>query len=110
MEPSVSATSTPKGTFNVASKMPSKHMGDGVLTSDPEAYELPGVPWVSFFEVGLGIACHGTYWHNNFGSPMSHGCINMRNEDAKWIYRWSSPVIKNEEWHHIGYGTIVKVH
>ncbi|OQX62000.1 MAG: hypothetical protein B5M51_06740, partial [Anaerolinea sp. 4484_236] len=38
-----------------------------------------------------GVAIHGTYWHNNFGYPMSHGCINMRNQDAKWLYRWTTP-------------------
>ena len=44
----------------------------------PAAYELPGVPWVSYF-TGNGVAFHGTYWHDNFGSPTSHGCLNMRN-------------------------------
>ena len=105
-------TETPKGTFHIENKMPSKHMGDGVLTADPNdpnAYELPGVPWVSFFEPKTGVACHGTYWHNNFGIPMSHGCVNMRNTDAKWLFRWSTPITKPEEKDNIGYGTIVFV-
>jgi hypothetical protein len=101
-------TETPKGKFYVARKTPSRHMGDGNLTSDLEAYELPGVPWVSFFHYH-GIGTHGTYWHDNFGSWMSHGCVNMRNEDAKWIYRWSMPVIRGHEWYTIGRGTLVEV-
>ncbi len=67
-------------------------MGDGNLTSDIEAYELPGVPWTSFFEPETGVAFHGTYWHNNFGIPMSHGCVNMRTHEAKWLFRWATPV------------------
>lgn len=101
-------TDTPKGNFSVARKTPSRHMGEGNLTSDLEAYELPGVPWVSFFHSD-GIGCHGTYWHDNFGSWMSHGCVNMRNEDAKWVYRWSTPVIKHSEWYRMGRGTLVQV-
>jgi len=102
-------TATPKGTFYITSKMPSKHMGGGQLTNDLEAYVLPGVPWVSFFETETGVAFHGTYWHQNFGTTMSHGCINMTNEDAKWIYLWSMPVIKSNEWLHKGFGTRVIV-
>ncbi len=105
-------TVTPQGTFHVQNKMPSKHMGNGVPQADPNdpnAYELPGVPWVSFFEPKTGVACHGTYWHNNFGIPMSHGCVNMRNIDAKWLYRWTTPIAKPEDEERIGYGTLVIV-
>jgi hypothetical protein len=89
-DPAAIPTDTPNGDHMVRSKKPSVHMGDGTLRSDAEAYELPGVPWVSYFEIH-GYALHGTYWHNNFGVTMSHGCVNMRSEDAKWIYRWSTP-------------------
>ena len=102
-------TATPKGSFHIVSKMPSKHMGGGQLTNDLEAYILPGVPWVSFFEPETGVAFHGTYWHNNFGSTMSHGCINMTNADAKWVYLWSLPVVESKEWLHKGFGTRVVV-
>jgi lipoprotein-anchoring transpeptidase ErfK/SrfK len=102
-------TKTPTGTFHVQSKMPSKHMGDGHLTADLQAYELPGVPWVSFFEPKTGVALHGTYWHDNFGIPMSHGCVNMRMDEAKWIFRWVTPVSQVTDWNRIGYGTVVKV-
>ena len=57
-------------------------------------YYLPGVPWVQFFgnaqiPWSRGYSFHGTYWHNNFGHPMSHGCINMKTPDAKWLYDWA---------------------
>jgi lipoprotein-anchoring transpeptidase ErfK/SrfK len=102
-------TKTPRGNFNIEIKMPSKHMGDGRITNDPEAYEFPGVPWTSFFVWNVGVAFHGTYWHDSFGIPMSHGCINMKNEEAKWIYRWSTPVIDTGEWDKNGMGTRVTV-
>jgi hypothetical protein len=102
-------TDTPKGTFHIQNKMPSKHMGDGNLTSDVEAYELPGVPWVSFFEPLTGVAFHGTYWHMNYGVPMSHGCVNLSPQDALWIFRWSTPVAQVTEWDNRGMGTLVTV-
>jgi hypothetical protein len=91
LDPDIIPTDTPKGDHIIREKRPSVHMGDGTLRSDAEAYELPGVPWVSYFEPQTGVAIHGTYWHNNYGTVMSHGCINMRPEEAKWIYRWSTP-------------------
>jgi hypothetical protein len=99
------STKTPSGTYNIQNKMPSKHMGDGKITSDIEAYELPGVPWVSFF-APHGVAFHGTFWHTNFGTPMSHGCINMRTEEAKWLFRWATPVYQEGDWERIGLGTV----
>jgi hypothetical protein len=99
-------TDTPNGNFHIQTKWPSRHMGDGVLTGDLDAYELPGVPWASFFHVH-GIAFHGAYWHDNFGRKMSRGCVNMRPNDAKWLYRWSHPTPLPTDWHHIGYGTLV---
>jgi lipoprotein-anchoring transpeptidase ErfK/SrfK len=81
---------TPAGEFKVDRKYPSKHMGDGAITSKLNAYELVGVPWVSFFHKA-GIAFHGTFWHDNFGAPMSHGCINLRIADACWLFRWTLP-------------------
>jgi hypothetical protein len=101
-------TATPTGQFNIQVKMPSKHMGDGHVTDDIEAYELPGVPWVSFF-TDTGVAFHGTYWHYNFGRRMSHGCVNMTMEDAQWLYRWVLPETKFYEWEKRGYGTRVTV-
>jgi lipoprotein-anchoring transpeptidase ErfK/SrfK len=101
-------TDTPVGTYHISMKLPSRHMGDGNLTSDLNAYELPGVPWVNFYSA-IGIGFHGTYWHDNFGYPMSHGCINMRNQDAKWLYRWTTPEVSHRDWYKPGWGTLVQV-
>jgi hypothetical protein len=101
-------TATPYGHFKVYSKMPSKHMGDGNITGDIEAYEIPGVPWTTFFAPG-GVAFHGTYWHNSYGVQMSHGCINMRTSEANWIFRWTTPVSKPSDWEKRGGGTLVIV-
>jgi lipoprotein-anchoring transpeptidase ErfK/SrfK len=51
-------------------------------------YYLPAVPYVMYFHEGYGL--HGTYWHNNFGTPMSHGCVNLRTEDAAWLFAWAT--------------------
>ena len=80
---------TPTGSFRIYSKYPS------VAMSGP-GYYLPGVPHTMFFY--RGYALHGTYWHNNFGHPMSHGCINLTRTDAAWLYSWA-PV-----------GTLVQIH
>jgi lipoprotein-anchoring transpeptidase ErfK/SrfK len=101
---------TPRGEFNIQSKMPSKHMGVGDLASDGS--DLPGVPWTCFFLSPPGNAFHGTYWHDNFGLQMSHGCVNMGTEDAKWLFRWSTPVYKtpvenHRQWEQRGLGTQV---
>jgi lipoprotein-anchoring transpeptidase ErfK/SrfK len=59
-------------------------------------YFLPDVPYIMYFHNGYGL--HGTYWHNNFGTPMSHGCVNLRTEEAGWLFNWASV------------GTVVNVH
>lgn len=102
-------TDTPRGEFSVFRKTPSKHMGGGYFTDDLDAYILPGVPWASFF-VENGVAFHGTWWHNNFGTTMSHGCINMRTEEALWIYRWTMPICEPNIVETNGRGTHVIVH
>jgi lipoprotein-anchoring transpeptidase ErfK/SrfK len=73
-------TPTVTGRFRVYIKYTS------TLMAGP-GYYLPNVPWTMYFYNGYGI--HGTYWHNNFGVPMSHGCVNMRNEDAEWLFYFS---------------------
>jgi lipoprotein-anchoring transpeptidase ErfK/SrfK len=83
-------TPTYTGLYQVDRKYPSRHMGDGGLTSNIQAYELVGVPWVSFFQPG-GVAFHGAFWHDNFGVPTSNGCVNMRTQDALWLFRWTAP-------------------
>jgi LysM repeat protein len=71
---------TPPGRFRVYSKYPS-------VTMSGPGYYLPGVPHTMFFYRGYAI--HGTYWHNNFGTPMSHGCVNLTRSDAAWLYSWT---------------------
>lgn len=102
-------TKTPEGEFRILDKMPAKHMGNGNLFADADDYELPGVPWTSFF-TPQGHAFHGTYWHENFGVPMSHGCINMRTEEAKWLFRWAWPIHKIGKSFNRGFGTLVQIH
>jgi hypothetical protein len=97
---------TPTGEFHIESTYPSKHMG-GTKRDDIYAYVLPGVPWSCFFT--KGIATHGTYWHNNYGTPQSSGCVNMRNHDAKWLFRWVNPVGGPHEFYRTGSGTKVSV-
>jgi lipoprotein-anchoring transpeptidase ErfK/SrfK len=69
--------------------------GDLAQAADIDAYQLPGVPWTTFIHFHgrpfQGHAFHGTYWHDNFGVPMSSGCINMRPDEAKWLFRWCLP-------------------
>jgi lipoprotein-anchoring transpeptidase ErfK/SrfK len=76
---------TPLGSFAVLSKLPSQTM-EGVIGG--EYYNVPDVPWVLYF-TNSGHALHGTYWHNNFGTPMSHGCINLPMDIAAWLYDWA---------------------
>lgn len=82
-------TPTVTGTYRVYVKYVSAPM------SGP-GYYLPDVPYIMYFHQGYGL--HGTYWHNNFGTPMSHGCINLTIADAQWLYEFSSV------------GTVVNVH
>lgn len=84
----VDAWSTPVGDYHVVNrKFISIHMGGGSAAS---GYELFGVSWTCIFATG-GVALHSTFWHNNYGEPMSHGCVNLNPEDAKFIYRWTMP-------------------
>ena len=72
-------------------------------------YDLPGVPWVLYITES-GISFHGTYWHNDFGHPRSHGCINLASHAAKWLYRWTAPVVKPDKEFVYGHtGTHVEI-
>lgn len=57
-------------------------------TMSGPGYNLPNVPYTMYFYKGYGL--HGTYWHNNFGVPMSHGCVNLRTDEAAWLYNFAS--------------------
>jgi len=104
---------TPQGSFHVNDKLPARNMSTTSRLAD-DIIPLVGVPWCSFF-TEQGHAFHGTYWHDNFGVPMSHGCVNMRNEDAKWLFRWNTPSASFDEINKQtldvrGYGTSVDIH
>jgi len=101
-------TETPTGSFRITSKLPAKYMGDNRLTDTLGDRYLPGVPWVAFFAEG-GYAIHGAYWHNNFGAPMSRGCVNVRPQEAQWLYRWTTPVAEVGVWEARGQGTRVLI-
>lgn len=90
---------TPTGEFHIWSKVKSQLMAGG-NPGDGTYYYLPNIPWVEFFAgdgvpASMGFSFHGTYWHHNFGHPMSHGCINMQTADAKLLYDWTTPVVTN---------------
>ena len=81
---------TPIGEFTIWERLRATRMTGG--TGD-DFYDLPNVPYVMFFGGSgvpnwKGFGLHGAYWHNNFGHPMSHGCVNMRPIDAKKLFDW----------------------
>jgi len=84
---------TPIGEFTIERKQPSRHMASNLEGNE---FDLPGVPWVCYIS-WTGVSFHGTYWHNNYGYPQSHGCINLTPEAAKWVYRWSDPFVPFDE-------------
>lgn len=90
---------TPTGEFRIWTKVKSQLMKGGNKDLGTYYY-LPNVPWVMFFYNDSiakmrGFSFHGTYWHNNFGHPMSHGCVNMKIDEAKLLYDWATPVVTN---------------
>ena len=95
---SIVSTGTPAhptvvGQFRIWNRTPRQTMDGRRLGYN---YVLPNVPFVQYFYKDYAI--HGTYWHDNFGTPMSHGCVNMTIPDAEWLYNWSDS------------GTLVNVH
>lgn len=87
-------TPTVLGTYRILSKYPAVRMTGG--TPGYDYYDLPNVPYTMFFFQGYAI--HGTYWHSNFGHPMSHGCVNLPTDEAKWFYEWApigTPVVSH---------------
>lgn len=82
--------STPKGTFSIWYKTRYQRMKGGSQDLGTY-YNLPNVPNNMFFYQGYAI--HGAYWHNNFGHPMSHGCVNEPLASAAQIFEWAGPVV-----------------
>lgn len=102
----VETYATPAGTLLTHWKIISKNMTAG---DEAAGYSTPAVPWCTFIQGGVAI--HGAHWHNAFGERRSHGCVNVLPEDAKWIFRWTSPHVSlaaGEERRNLpDYGTIV---
>ncbi len=98
---------TPDGDFITFHKRPTRHMAAGDIASN--GFDLPGVPWVLYLTKS-GISFHGTYWHNDFGRPRSHGCINLTPQASKWLYRWTIPTVEPDKEFAYGYvGTKVQI-
>lgn len=85
---------TPTGTYEIYWKLRYVRMVGGSKDIGT-FYDLPNVPDTMFFYQGYGI--HGAYWHNNFGHPMSHGCINEPLADAHWLFEWAGPHINADQ-------------
>ncbi len=86
---------TPTGTFKIWIKLRYAKM-EGGSRARRTYYYLPNVPYIMYFYNARipkirGFGIHGTYWHDNFGAPMSHGCINMKTEEVGQLYYWAQP-------------------
>lgn len=96
-------TPTVLGRYHIIHKLLSQTMvGPG--------YVQPDVPYVMYFYMGYSL--HGTYWHNDFGTPRSHGCVNLRTSDAKWLFYWTDPQLpegSTQIWNAPN-GTLVVIH
>lgn len=91
---------TPRGDFRIWIKLKYTKMSGGSQALGTYYY-LPNVPYVMYFANEdiprwRGFGLHGTYWHNDFGRPKSHGCINLRTQDAEQLYYWAEPHLNNK--------------
>jgi hypothetical protein len=85
---------TPTGLFRIRAKHLAATMDGDTAADGP--YSIDDVPWVMYFQ--LAYALHGAFWHNAFGYPRSHGCVNLAPLDAQWVFNWSDPQLP-EGWH-----------
>ncbi len=85
---------TPPGLYQVWAKVTDWKMSgrDGL----PDYYYLEDVPWILYFN--KGVALHAAYWHDKFGAPHSHGCVNLSPQDAKWLFDWATPNPGSSAW------------
>jgi lipoprotein-anchoring transpeptidase ErfK/SrfK len=99
--------STKRGIFRVHTKHVTATMDSDVVG---EEFELRDIPWVQYFEDGYAL--HAAYWHDDFGKPRSHGCINLAPADARWLFLFTEPSVP-EGWHGVRKaltGSVVFVH
>ncbi|MFO0658690.1 MAG: L,D-transpeptidase [Polyangiaceae bacterium] len=100
-------TSTPKGMWKVQAKHVSATMTGDQVEND---YELQDVPYVQYFQGGYAL--HAAFWHEKFGTPVSHGCVNLSPRDAAWLFEWTLPEVPSQ-WHGAeanGEGTLLFIH
>lgn len=99
--------STVRGQFLIHTKHVSTQMaGD----EEGDEFDLRDVPYVQYFKEGYAL--HGAYWHDRFGTPRSHGCINLSPQDAQWLFEWTDPHVP-PAWHgamSLREGTLVSIH
>ncbi len=81
-------TPTNRGTFSVFKMTPARYMQGPIPGVSDQVYDLPGVPWNLYFTAD-GAVIHGAYWHDHFGEPWSHGCVNLPPQQAKKLYDWA---------------------
>lgn len=99
--------STIQGVFRIHTKHVSVTM-DGDEVGDE--FDLRDVPFAQYFTEGYAL--HAAYWHDDFGTPRSHGCVNLAPRDAAWLFEWTTPEVP-KEWHaglSLRGGTIVYTH
>jgi hypothetical protein len=100
--------STVLGSFRIYSKNVTTTMSSEVVG---EEFELKDIPYVQYFEGGYAL--HAAYWHDDFGTPRSHGCVNLAPEDARWLFGWTEPQLPRG-WHGVRTssltGSVVNVH
>jgi len=81
---------SPRGLFRVRTKVAMAAMNN--RKGAGELYRVDDVPWIQYFHEGYAL--HGTYWHNGFGQPRSHGCINLSPKDSRWLFNWAPPRLR----------------
>jgi hypothetical protein len=99
--------STARGIFRIHTKHLTTTMSSKVVG---EEFELKDIPYVQYFEEGYAL--HAAYWHDDFGTPRSHGCINLSPEDARWLFEWTEPQLP-AGWHGVRQalrGSVVFIH
>lgn len=83
------ARATPLGVFSIWAKLAESDMNDLERQDVDHHYAIEGVPWVQYFQED--IALHGAFWHNHFGTRVSHGCVNLSPRDARFLFGWTTP-------------------
>ncbi|MCW5880014.1 MAG: L,D-transpeptidase [Anaerolineae bacterium] len=86
-------TPTKEGLFYIYEKKIGEFMAGGWQDQDP--YWLEEVPWTMYFSASYAL--HGAYWHDKFGDVLSHGCVNLSPDDAKFLFTWSGPVVSPDK-------------